>query len=130
MTALSDLNSWKSVPTRFIAITDGASSGLIDTDRIWPTTWSCGTVMFRMATTAIQPRMIGTANRRIHFARPVWLACPVASSDSVVGTTLGSGTSAELLPGSLNPAQLLVGLHSYQSLPRVRPVTCSVSADP
>ena len=34
---LSESNSSKTWPMRFIAIIDGASSGLIDTARIWPT---------------------------------------------------------------------------------------------
>ena len=34
MTELSESNSWNTWPTRFIAIIDGASSGLIDTARI------------------------------------------------------------------------------------------------
>ena len=75
MAELSDSNSSKTSPTRFIAITDGASSGLIDTDRIWPTTSSCGTATFSSATTAIQPMMIGIDNRRIHFAMPVRCGC-------------------------------------------------------
>ena len=71
-------------PTRFIAITDGASSGLIDTERIWPTTSSCGTTMLRTPMIAIQPRMMGIASRRIHFANPV--GC-VVSTGAVMRTS-------------------------------------------
>ena len=60
---------------RIIAATDGASLGDIDTDRISPTTSSCGTVTFSTAMSAIQPRMIGTANRRIHLATTLLRGC-------------------------------------------------------
>ena len=36
MAELSELNSWNTSPTRFIAIIDGAESGLIDTDAHLP----------------------------------------------------------------------------------------------
>ena len=85
MAELSDSNSSKTWPVRIIAITDGASLGLIDTDRIWPTTSSCGTVRFSRATTAIQPTMIGIDNRRIHFAKPVRRVCSAAGAGSIVG---------------------------------------------
>ena len=50
---------------RFIAIIDGAASGLIDTAWVRPTTSSCGTVTLSTAISAIQARMIGTAKVRI-----------------------------------------------------------------
>ncbi|BBZ65451.1 hypothetical protein MINS_08800 [Mycolicibacterium insubricum] len=58
---------------RFIAVTDGAYPGLIDTARIFPTTSSGGIAVFSRATTATHPMMMGTARRRIRFAGPIGL---------------------------------------------------------
>jgi hypothetical protein len=85
MAELSDLYSSKTSPVRIAAITDGASLGLIDTDRIWPTTSSCGTVRFIRTTSATQPTMIGIASRRIHFAKTLLRVCSAAAAGSIVG---------------------------------------------
>jgi hypothetical protein len=69
MTELFDLNSWNCWPTSFIEITDGASLGLIDTERSCPTASSCGTITFSRAMTAIQPTMTTTANLRMFLGR-------------------------------------------------------------
>ncbi|BBY83681.1 hypothetical protein MPUL_48390 [Mycolicibacterium pulveris] len=82
---LSDWNSSKTVPMRFIAITDGASEGLIDTERICPTTSSCGTVAFRTAIRTIQAMMIGTARRRIQVAMADRRGGSAAGAESTVG---------------------------------------------
>ncbi len=63
MAELSESPSSNSWPTFFIEIIDGASFGLIDTARIWPTVSSCGTITLRTAMIAIQPRMIGSGQR-------------------------------------------------------------------
>jgi hypothetical protein len=47
-----------------VAMTAGASFGLIETERNSPTASSWGTEMFRKAATAIQVRMIGIASVR------------------------------------------------------------------
>lgn len=65
MAELFESNSPKTRPTRFIAIIEGADSGVIDTDRILPTSSSWGTTTLRTAMIAIQPRMIGTASVRM-----------------------------------------------------------------
>ena len=53
-------------PTRLVAISAGASLGLIDTARSLPTSSSCGTVVLRSATIAIQTRTIGMAKVRMN----------------------------------------------------------------
>ena len=84
MPELSDLPSSKTSPMRFIAIIDGAASGLIDTACICPTSSSCGTLTLRKAIKAIQARIIGTARVRIIRA---------ATDLLIVGTGGGSGAS-------------------------------------
>ncbi len=49
--------------------------GVMDTERIFPTSSSWGTMTFSTPMTAIQPMMIGTDRRRIHLAIPPWLLC-------------------------------------------------------
>ncbi len=71
-----------------MAITEGASLGDIDTARIWPTTSICGTVMFRTTISPIQPRMIGTASRRIHLATPLRRGCSAEMTGSIVGALI------------------------------------------
>ncbi len=108
MAELSESNSWKSLPMRIIAATDGASLGDIDTACILPTSSSCGTDTFSTTISAIQPRMIGTASRRIHLAMP--LLCALLGADDgvdrrgthqvVIRSTHQLGTSAGLLPAA------------------------------
>ena len=64
MTALSVSNSWKTRPTRFMACTAGASSGLIDTACASPTASSCGTTIFVTAASPSQKSRMGTESRR------------------------------------------------------------------
>ena len=85
MAELSESNSSKSLPMRIIAATDGASLGDIETACILPTTSSCGTDTFSTAMSAIQPTMMGTANRRIHLAMPLRRGCSARMTGSVVG---------------------------------------------
>jgi hypothetical protein len=66
--------------------------GDIDTDRIWPTTSSCGTATFSRAMSVIQPTMIGMANRRIHFAKPVRGVGLVGVTGSMVGALTRSSS--------------------------------------
>ena len=52
-----------------MACIDGALLGLIETEFFAATTSSWGTSTFSATSSSIQPRMMGTASRRIHRAR-------------------------------------------------------------
>ncbi|COV54138.1 Uncharacterised protein [Mycobacterium tuberculosis] len=65
---LSESPSLNTMPIRPIASNDGASLGLSDTDRSWPTASSDGTNTVTTTQTASQPRMIGTAKAWIILA--------------------------------------------------------------
>ena len=74
---------------RIVEITDGASLGLIETDRSLPTSSSCGTRTLPSAMMTIQPRMIGSANvlmRRGSRWRTGFTAGPDVGMASVVGS--------------------------------------------
>ena len=88
MTALSESDSSKTLPARINATTDGASLGDSDTARSWPTTSSGGTNTVRTAMRPSQPRMIGTANRRIHLAKPVFGGCSSGTTPRRCGTSV------------------------------------------
>ena len=70
MIELSEVNSSKTVPTRLVAITDGAFDGLMETERICPTSSSWGTETLRNPMITTQPMMIGRASVRTHLAMP------------------------------------------------------------
>src|ERR1700712_5311298 len=93
MTELFDLNSLKVSPTCFIEITDGASSGLIDTERSFPTTSNCGTTVLPRAMMTIQPRMIGRAKVRMKRGRRWRVGFP-AGPDVGMASVVGSESDA------------------------------------
>ncbi len=99
MAELFDLNSSNTLPTRFIAIIDGALSGLIDTDRSFPTSSSWGTIAFSTTMIAIQPRMIGTASTRMVRGMKVLFGTFTAGMASV-GGSLREGLLMPTSPGS------------------------------
>ena len=89
MAELSELYSWNTSPTRFIAIIDGAESGLIETARICPTVSSCGTTTFKTAMIPIQMRMIGTASTRIIRGMNGLAECLAGGKASVGASLVG-----------------------------------------
>jgi hypothetical protein len=116
MAELSASNSSKTLPTRIVAITDGASLGDIETACISPTTSSCGTVTLSATMRAIQPRMIGIANRRIHLAMPLRRGCSAGMTASSVGVLI---TSSPDMTGGLTVAPVgnVPAWHSAELLP-------------
>src|SRR6476661_1823239 len=96
---------------RFIEIIDGAWSGVIETERSLPTSSSCGTITFSTAMTAIQPRMIGTANVRIIRGTKGRAAWRAGGSASVGASVVGA-----LMRASPGLGGRMQGSSSYRSL--------------
>ncbi|SKW35991.1 Uncharacterised protein [Mycobacteroides abscessus subsp. abscessus] len=65
---LSELDSWKTFPICVIALTDGASGGLSETECSRSTISSGGTLTVSKTVIASQPRIMKTAPRRIMVA--------------------------------------------------------------
>ena len=129
-TELLDLYSLNTSPTRLVAITDCASSGLIDTDRIFPTTSSCGTTTLSKAISAIQPRMIGTANVRMNRGILARAAC-LATRDLVrvgVGKACAHADFTMQKVRACTPLEVFSSLTSLSTVmrqPRMSPSLCA-----
>ena len=62
---LSESNSWKSLPIRFIACSAGESAAISETLWALPTSSSCGTKTLVVAAMSSHTRTMGTENHRM-----------------------------------------------------------------
>lgn len=90
MAALSESDSLKTLPIRFIACIDGASSGVIDTEWSCPTFSSEGTARVTRTVIASHPKMMGIENRRMVRAMNGCSACVATARFLVTRISLGS----------------------------------------